>query len=93
MLQSFQDNRGSPIGFSGSGISLIRGSEFGKFKAKLGRESGLKVSSEGGMPEISLGITGLNEILGRNSEIKELYWVLIPDSLRRHNNYVSTAKD
>ena len=71
----FPGFRGSPIGFSGSGIFLIRSSEFGNFKAKLGRDSGLKVSSEGGMPEISLGITRLNEILGQNSEIKELYWV------------------
>jgi len=29
------------------------------FKAKLGRDSGLKVYEEGGIPKITLGITGL----------------------------------
>ena len=44
------------------------------FKAKSGRDSGLKVSSEGGMPKITLGITGLHEILGRDYGIEEPYW-------------------
>ena len=44
------------------------------FKAKSGRDSGLTVSSEGGMPKITLGITGLHEILGRDYGIEEPYW-------------------
>ena len=35
------------------------------FKAKSGRDSGLKVCAGGGMPKVTLGITGLPEILGR----------------------------
>ena len=42
-------------------------------KVKLGRVSGLKVSAGGGMPKISLGITRLHEILGRDNGIEEPY--------------------
>ena len=45
-------------------------------KAKSGRVLGLKVSVGGGMPKITLGNTGLHEILGRDYGIEELYWVL-----------------
>ena len=45
-------------------------------KANSGRVLGLKVCVGGGMPKITLGITGLHEILRRNYEIEELFWVL-----------------
>ena len=42
-------------------------------KAKSGRDSGLKVYARGGMPKITLGITGLHEfwvgITGLNNPI------------------------
>ena len=44
------------------------------FKVKSGRDSGLKVYTRGGMPKITLGITGLHEILGRDYGIEEPYW-------------------
>ena len=34
------------------------------FKEKSGRDSGLKVSSEGGMPKITLGMTGFARNFG-----------------------------
>ena len=43
-------------------------------KAKSGRDSGLKVCAQGGMPKITLGITGLHQILGRDYGIEEPYW-------------------
>ena len=43
------------------------------FKAKSGRDSGLKVCAEGGMPKIALGITGLLEMLDRDYGIEEPY--------------------
>ena len=43
-------------------------------KEKSGRDSGLKVYARGGMPKITLGITGLHEILGRDYGIEEPYW-------------------
>ena len=41
------------------------------FKAKQERDSGLKVWAGGGMPKITLGITGLHEILGRDNKTEE----------------------
>ena len=38
----------------------------GDFKAKSGRDSGLKVCAGGGLPKITRRITGLHEVLGRN---------------------------
>ena len=43
------------------------------FKAKTGRDSGLKVCAGGGMPKITLGITGLPETLGRDYGIEKRY--------------------
>ena len=43
-------------------------------KAKSGRDSGMKVSAKGGMPKITLGITGLHETLGRDYGIWEHYY-------------------
>ena len=43
-------------------------------KTKSGRDSGLKVYARGGIPKITLGITGLHEILGRDCGIEEPYW-------------------
>ena len=40
------------------------------FKAKWGRDGGLKVYAEGGMQKITLGITVLQERLGRDYEIE-----------------------
>ena len=44
------------------------------FEAKLGRDSGLKVCAGGGMPKITLGITGLPEILDRDYRTEKPYW-------------------
>ena len=44
------------------------------FKAKSGRVTGLKVCLRGGIPKITLRITGLHEILGRDYRIEESYW-------------------
>ena len=43
-------------------------------KAKSGRVSGLKLCAGGGMPKLTLGITGLDEILGWDYGIEEPYW-------------------
>ena len=45
-----------------------------KRKSKIGQDSGLKVCAQVTMPEITLGITGLHEILGRKNGIEEPYW-------------------
>ena len=44
------------------------------FKAKSGRDSGLKLCAGGGMLKVTLGITGLPEILGRDHGIEKPYW-------------------
>ena len=44
------------------------------FKRKSGRDSGLKVCAGGGMPKVTLGITGLPENLGRDYGIEKPYW-------------------
>ena len=43
-------------------------------KAKSGGVSGLKVCPGGGIPKITLEITGLHETLGRGYGIEEPYW-------------------
>ena len=43
-------------------------------KAKSGQDSGLKACAGVGKPKITLGITGLHEILGRDYGIEEPYW-------------------
>ena len=60
-----------PSRFSGSGISLayLKLGIWG-FKAKSGRDSGLKVCTGGRMPKIFLGITGMHEYLGRDYGIE-----------------------
>ena len=60
------------MGFSGSGIPFIltepRDSGFeGKIRARFGIES----IAGGGMPKITIGITGLLEISGRDRGIEE----------------------
>ena len=40
--------------------------EIRDMKVKCGRDSGLKVRAQGGMPKLTLGITGLHQILGRD---------------------------
>ena len=44
------------------------------FKENSARDSGLKVCLGGAMPKITVGITGLREILGRDYTIEELCW-------------------
>ena len=44
------------------------------FKGKSGGDSGLKVCAGGEMPKVTLGITGLPEILGRDYGIEKPYW-------------------
>ena len=44
------------------------------FKGKSVRDSGLKVCAGGGMPKVTLGITGLPENLGRDYGIEKPYW-------------------
>ena len=44
------------------------------FKAKSGRDSGLKVCAGGGMPKLTFGITGLPEIFGRDYGKEKPYW-------------------
>ena len=44
------------------------------FKAKSGRDSGLKVCAGGGMPKVTLGITGFPAILGRDYGIEKPHW-------------------
>ena len=62
-------------------------------EGKSGRDSGLKVCAGGGMPKITLGITGLHEILSRDYGIEEPYWepsskYLVFTSRERYNqNY------
>ena len=46
------------------------------FKVKQERDSGLKVCTGGVMPKITLGITGLHEIMGQDYKIKEPHWGL-----------------
>ena len=65
---------GSSIGFSGFRISLIFKLGIRDLKAKSEWVSGLKVCLGGGMPNITLAITGLHEILGRDYGIEEPYW-------------------
>ena len=43
-------------------------------KAKSERDLGLKVCAGGGMPKITLGITGLHEVLGRDYGSEKPYW-------------------
>ena len=43
------------------------------YKAKSGRDSGLKVCAGDEIPKITLGITGLHEILGRDYGIEGPY--------------------
>ena len=44
------------------------------FKAKAGRDSGLKVWVRVRMPEITLGITRFQEVLVRDYGIEKPYW-------------------
>ena len=53
------------------------------FKGKSERDSRFKVCVGGGMPKITLGITGLPEILGRDHGIEKPYWG--PSIMDRHS--------
>ena len=52
------------------------------FKGKSERDSRFKVCAGGGMPKVTLGITGLPEIWGRDHGIEKLYWR--PSIIDRH---------
>ena len=57
-------------------------------RAKSRRDSGLKLSGQVRMPEMTLGITGLHEILSRDYGIEGPYWgpSLEADKLGKQNN-------
>ena len=59
------------------------------FKAKSGRDSGLKVCAGGGMPKVTLGITGLPQILGGDYGIEKPYWVPSTSYLVNSSSYAS----
>ena len=64
----------APNRFSGPGISHVWNSRCGSSSYdKSGQDSGLKASREVGCGKITLGITGLHEILGRDYGIEERY--------------------
>ena len=56
-----------------SGFSLWK-LEIRDFKARSGLDSWLKVCAAGVMPKITIGFTGLHEILSRGYGIEEPYW-------------------
>ena len=56
-----------------SGFSLLK-LEIRDFTARSGLDSWLKVCAAGVMPKITIGFTGLHEILGRDYGIEEPYW-------------------
>ena len=60
--------------FSGSGISLIWSSGPGILKQNAGEILDSKVCVRVRMAKITLGITGLPEVLGRDYGIEEPYW-------------------
>ena len=68
-----------------SGFSLWK-LEIRDFKARSGLDSWLKVCAAGVMPKITIGFTGLHEILGRDYGIEEPYW---GPSKRRENHAYS----
>ena len=59
------------------------------FKAKSGRDSGLKVWAGGGMPKVTLGITGLPQILGGDYGIEKPYWLPSTSYLVNSSSYAS----
>ena len=63
--------RGSLIGFFGMRDFSYLKTGTRDFEAKRGRDSGLKICSERG---ITIGITGLQENIGRDDLIEVLYW-------------------
>ena len=62
--------RGSQIGFFGTRDFPYLKLGIRDYKSKSGRVWGLKVCLGGGMAKITLGITGLHEILGRDTGLK-----------------------
>ena len=59
--------------FRDPGFPLFEARDSG-FKAKSGQDWGLTVCPRGGMSKITIGITELHEILGRDYGIEEYYW-------------------
>ena len=68
-----------------SGFSVWK-LEIRDFTARSGLDSWLKVCAAGVMPKITIGFTGLHEILGRDYGIEEPYW---GPSKRRENHAYS----
>ena len=54
------------------------------YKAKSGRDSGLKVCAGDEIPKIPLGIMGLHEILSRDYGTEDPYWGLSEERARRN---------
>ena len=67
-----------------SGFSLLK-LEIRDFTARSGLDSWLKVCAAGVMPKITIGFTGLHEILGRDYGIEEPYWG--PSKRRENHGY------
>ena len=60
-------------------------------RAKSRRDSGLKVCGRVRMPEITLEITGLHEILSRDYGIEGPYWGLSLQALHSNNKLETNA--
>ena len=67
-----------------SGFSVWK-LEIRDFTARSGLDSWLKVCAAGVMPKITIGFTGLHEILGRDYGIEEPYWG--PSKRRENHGY------
>ena len=64
----------SPTGFSGSGISFIWNAGFGILKQNAETKFGIESMRGRWDTKNNPRVTGLNEILGRDYGIEELYW-------------------
>ena len=64
---------GSSIGFRDPGFPLFEARDSG-FKSKIGTRFGIESVFGRGMPKITLGFTGLHEILGWDYWIEEPHW-------------------
>ena len=64
-LTNANNSEGPQKVFQDPGFPLFEARDSG-FQSKIGRSLGLKVCQEGEIPKITLGITGLHEILGRD---------------------------
>ena len=56
------------------GFPLLFEARNSGFQSKIGQDLGPKVCARVRMPQITLGITGLHEILGKDYGIEEPHW-------------------